>query len=226
MWSPKQTQSNRLEIARLALTEARDMEIATIIAEETERERERVRAEFPDKGVRHKNEKPALGLLGNALAHIHYSYADSMTWDALLMRSTCGSAAAKRAGISRLQLIQFALDKCQPADFNGLFWFGEWLKTQGEVMNLEIQNALQARLAEKFRASQAGAIKGGRKSAEARRQKPPVITFTNANLLAEYDRLLRAGKEQKDIAGIIAESHGWKVDSVRKRLRVAKKTVT
>jgi hypothetical protein len=67
-----------------------------------------------------------------------------------------------------------------------------------------------------------GARKGGEKTGATRKLRPPVIEATDEKLLAEELRLLASGKEQKDIAGILANRFGGKPDSVRKRLRTAK----
>lgn len=80
-------------------------------------------------------------------------------------------------------------------------------------------------LKEKHQRIAEGARKGGQKAAEARRRSPPVVRFTDGELLAEERRLLAAGREQHEVAGIIAGNLGAPADSVRKRLRKARKSV-
>lgn len=69
-----------------------------------------------------------------------------------------------------------------------------------------------------------GGRTGGQKSGTSRRNRPPVIALNDAELLAEERRLLASGREQHEVAGIIAGRFDAPSDSVRKRLRNARKS--
>lgn len=105
-----QSQGPKLDVLSLGL-EGRDLEIATIVAEETEAERSRRRDLTPAVNV-------TLNLLGDALWH----YADSLPWDELL--TTVVDVCAERARLKPSEVVDFASQHCNPINRTALFWFG------------------------------------------------------------------------------------------------------
>jgi hypothetical protein len=202
----------KLSLPRVGIDE-RTCEIAAIIAEETEHQRAIKREEYGD--------TPKSGLLAG------WNYADTLKWDLLLTFDDCAARCAKRAGVTVLELVEFARTKCHPDDPWVLFWFGVAIREMREHFATQFDAAQKDRALEEARAKQQriqeGAMTGGKKSAESRRRSPPVIGLTDAQLLAVEQRLLSEGKQQREVAGVIAMANGWKEDSVRKRLRNARK---
>ena len=98
----------KLDADALELADTREIEIAKIIAAVTEEHRSRLRDASPMQPT---------GLLGHT-----FSYADTLTWDELLTDSECTFAAADRAGLSVVDLLQFASECCRPNHWRTLFW--------------------------------------------------------------------------------------------------------
>lgn len=111
--------SPRLEVAALGL-EGRDLEIATVIAEETEAERLRQLAALPP------SRGPSIGLLGGAdAAQIQ---VEQTSWDEWLIRgASVQGTCCDRLNIGVLDLVQFALDRLAPRNWLALFWYRNWL---------------------------------------------------------------------------------------------------
>lgn len=126
----------RLDVASLELGHDRLNQIANIIAEETEAQRELQRAEVPDKGSGAGQNK-LLGLLGG-----YYSYADSLRWDLLLTFGNCASRCAKRAGMEIPGLVSFARTTCEPTDPWLLFWYEIALEALLKGIDAELKISL------------------------------------------------------------------------------------
>ncbi|MCB2036361.1 MAG: hypothetical protein KDF56_05570 [Ottowia sp.] len=101
-------ESLKLDVDALELSDARAREVAKIIADVTEEYR-----------ARERDSKPLqpMGLLG-----IPGSYADTLSWEVILTFSECTFAAAQRAGLGVVELLNFAHDHCRPREFWTLYW--------------------------------------------------------------------------------------------------------
>lgn len=138
----------RLDVQSLGLDDERMNEIATIIAEETEAERELTRAKVPDSGPEAGGNNKPMGLLGGS-----YSYANSLRWDVLLTFGDCAFRCAARARIGAVAVVTFARTHCQPSDQWLLFWYetafialAKGVKTEKETAALSkaLAEAVQA----------------------------------------------------------------------------------
>jgi hypothetical protein len=129
----------RLDVASLELGHDRLNQIATIIAEETEAERELKRAEVPDTGPQSGQNK-LMGLLGGS-----YSYADSLRWDLLLTFGNCASRCATRARMDLPGLVSFARTTCEPTDPWLLFWYEIALEALLKGIDAELKNSTVVR---------------------------------------------------------------------------------
>lgn len=116
----------RLDVAALGL-EGRELEIAQIIAEETEAQRATELAQLPppDPGEEAKN-----GLLRGALTAEGWRREDinAKPWEALLLLGDVHARCVQRSGLRLVEVIDFAMDKCRPSDVGALFWYGRWLE--------------------------------------------------------------------------------------------------
>jgi hypothetical protein len=122
--------SPKLDVGALAL-EGRELEIAQIIAEETEAQREIERGELPPATP----EQLAAIVPGSGLLNLQETEAerrrrqiDSLTWDALLLRGGAHTRSAQRAAMELSAVISFAMDKCRPTNMDALFWYRQWVK--------------------------------------------------------------------------------------------------
>lgn len=95
-----------------------EREWAIAIAQETEAERERCKTELLQ-----GEEHPELRSVGKVIAH---AYWDHRRWDHLL--PVCIGRCTVRTGLSRLELVTFAHEKCFPADPEVLYWYREYLR--------------------------------------------------------------------------------------------------
>lgn len=201
----------RLNVAALGLGDERLNEIATIIAEETEVQRERKRAQFPDTPPDDPN-YPNLGLLGGG-----YSYANSLTWDVLLTFEDCVFRCAGRARIGVVQLLDFAREKCEPEEPWLLHWFGTTMRVLERGVDSDMQTqAIAKTLAEveaKHQRIKAGARVGGQKSAQRRRQIQS--TPSSAELLAERKKLIDGGMADRNVAAFQAKKYNVTAAAIR-----------
>lgn len=128
----------RLDVASLELGHDRLNQIATIIAEETEAERELKRAEVPDTGPQSGQNK-LMGLLGGS-----YSYADSLRWDLLLTFGDCAFRCAKRAKMDVRELVSYARTTCEPSDPWLLFWYEIAMEAISKGFDTEFKTSVAA----------------------------------------------------------------------------------
>jgi hypothetical protein len=103
----------------IGLTEAERL-IVKIIGEETEKERER-----------QKKGNALLKALGNDAAYEDdlqraSAYADSLRWDELLTHPRVVTACSARAGLFKSSLLEFVHIKCNPKNWDGVFWMSAW----------------------------------------------------------------------------------------------------
>jgi hypothetical protein len=128
-WNP----SPKLDVASLWL-EGSDLEIAQVIAEETEAEREIEFAALPP-----MSEKEAATVLPpppyllwppppKTAGETRREAIDSIPWDALLRRGGAHSRCVDRTGLGHAALIEFAIDKCKPSNWEALFWYRQWVR--------------------------------------------------------------------------------------------------
>lgn len=204
----------RLDVQSLGLDDERMNEIATIIAEEAEAERELTRAEVPDSGPEAGGNKP-MGLLGGS-----YSYANSLRWDLLLTFGDCALRCAARASMDVVDLVTFARTHCQPSDQWLLFWYETALKvllkgvkTEREAAAVSRALAEAAQAESKLERIRAGASTGGKKSAETRRQNQS--TPGSDELLAERQKLIDGGMEARNVAAFQAKKYAVTPAAIR-----------
>jgi hypothetical protein len=119
----------RLDAPALGL-KGRELQIATIIAEETEAQREEERRALPPASPEELSALvPTASLLEPAQTEQErrQGQIDSMTWDALLIRGLAHARCAKRSGMELTAVIDFAIDRCNPNNWEVLFWYRQWL---------------------------------------------------------------------------------------------------
>lgn len=218
-------QSNKLEVSSLGLHESRDIEIANIIAEEVEAQREITRLTYPDippKSPVKKGRKAVSGgllsggLLGD-LDHAGYSYADTIPWESLFTFGICVFRCSKRAKMKVSEIIDFALNKCKPENLWVIFWYGEFFKIQGELDQAEVQNLLSAQHERKIKNIKEGGRAGGIKSGKKRRKDsriPPA-----AALRAQIEEMKSASINPRGVVGIIARNLKVTPSAIYKRLK-------
>jgi hypothetical protein len=134
-----------------------DLTIAQIIAEETEAEREiQYRNQPPLSAEEALAPAPSTSLLQigqKTVQEARRSAADEVPWDQLLRTGDAHSRCVERTGLSHYELIEFAIQKCRPLNWDALFWYQQWLReaTGGklgpEAVALLIEDA-KARAAE------------------------------------------------------------------------------
>lgn len=124
----------KLDVDALGL-EGRDLEIATIIAEETEAQREREFAELPPLSEQELDTlipQQYASLLTKpepiTVRQARRSGVDEALWDDLLLRGRTHTRAAERANVGHAALIEFVLAKCHPSNWSAMFWYGAWIK--------------------------------------------------------------------------------------------------
>lgn len=198
----------RLDVQSLDFKDERRKEIATVIAEEVERERDAQQALFP----RYDNES-GVGLLGIG----KMSYADSLCWDVLLTFNGCVFRCADRLKMPPETIVRFAADECWPNNVWVLHWFGRALKAIGESIQHEsglmLERQQREALQEKQERIKAGAMRGGAKSALRRRaiqSTPP-----GPQLRGERDKLIQDGMEARNVASFLAKRYGVSSAAIR-----------
>lgn len=201
----------RLDVQSLDLRDERLIRIATIIAEETEVQREQKRAEFPDSGPEPGQNK-LMELLGG-----YYSYANTLRWDLLLTFGDCAGRCAKRASMGWLEILEFAREHCRPSDPWLLFWYETALKALRDGVDSELQASVTAQaLADaqsKHQRIREGARVGGQKSAQRRRQIQS--TPLGPVLLAERTKLIDGGMDARNVAAFQAKKYSVTPAAIR-----------
>jgi hypothetical protein len=147
-----------LDVSELLTLSDSEIVIAKIIAEETEKERERKRDLI---------EKPTVGL---GLGINPYGFLNSQNWEELLTSPSIVAACSDRAGISRVQLLEFALTKCNPKNWNAIFWmFLTYQLIDEKHLIASEMEAIQKGMGKKYAEE---ATRKARAAAEARYSKP------------------------------------------------------
>lgn len=110
--------------------EGRELEIARVIAEETEAHRAFEKGQIPPEAEA-RRVVPSLGLLGGysetSDADERRTYLDSLPWDELFTRGLVHSLCAQRTGLGHVAVAGFALDKCRPRNVSAFFWYAQWI---------------------------------------------------------------------------------------------------
>lgn len=213
--------------------DGQDLAIARIIAEETEAQREReIAAQPPLTPEEAAIVVEAQGLLlgpPRTRGELRASAMDLVPWDSLLRQGEAHSRAAARAELGHVELIEFAIAKCHPTNWEALFWYQQWVKQAVQLtvpwhvakalVNEAHEEAAQAKSAHER--SIVGGSKGGRKSAETRRRQakvPDAETLEN-----ERARHVALGTEERYIAGKLAKKYGVTPTAIREKMRKAEK---
>lgn len=135
-----------------------EFRIAEIIGDETEKERER------QKGL---IEQPVKGL---GLGWNPYSFLNSQNWDEFFVKPSVVSACSRRANTSENNVLDFALAKCEPKNWNAVFWMGIAYRQMENAARMDIEkNILQKSLEKRHAVAMS---EKGRSAAEARHNKP------------------------------------------------------
>lgn len=145
--------------------------------------------------------------------------ADMLPWPALLTLKECAHNAARRAGCTQREILDFALSIC-PYEHIVLL-LNHLGQLEGIADAAKALSPLILGLKAKEARIKQGAHVGGKKSAKSRLKQSNVET---AKLLQERQRLLDGGKEAKDIAGILSERFKVHSSTIRRRLREADKS--
>lgn len=160
---------------------------------------------------------PPRGLAPVAQPREPRTVADLLPWPALLTMHKCADEAASRAGCDREAIMQAALSICPVEHWVTLTNF--MAHDAAIAQTAKILSPLIRGLKTKEARIKQGASDGGKKSARER-QKQSSVPDTQ-KLLMERARLLEAGKDPKDIAGILAERYGVTPNTVRRKYRAA-----
>jgi hypothetical protein len=197
-----------LDTESLGLVEARDIEIARVIAEETERQRATIRLSMPP------TEVPSL-LMGSVV----YDYAASIPWEDLLAGGvSCVLACSERLRIPASEILHFAKDKCRPGNFLALFWMSEYLRDLGNHLPQQATDDLDARAVLALKRVKEGAIEGGRKSGQMRRQKSTVPS--REQLLLLRAQLIASGRwKEHQTAAKLAKDFDCSPAHIRRLLK-------
>ena len=136
---------------------SKEQTLVRIIAEETEAQRARRRGKS----------KTVRGLLGNV-----YDSADVLDWDDLLQDLDVLEAVAKRSGVTKGAVLTFALEKCQPSNWQALFWMRAWQEAVTTTLLRHVKE-LKEEMEKAFAAKAAAAAKEkAKRAAEARHAAP------------------------------------------------------
>lgn len=200
-----------LEVGALGLNKPNEIELATIIAEETECERELEREHRADQlSELPEDARRDAGLI---------SYVDRLGWEVLLTFRDCVVRCADRAGVTPVEVLQFALNKCHPWEPWSLFWYFRFLASVEEQGGDSRAAAAEAELA--YRKMREGGQRGGRKSAETRQKNARIPA--DAAFVAARRQLLEAGMPESQIATVLAKRWNVTPGAVRKKQAALKR---
>lgn len=160
---------------------------------------------------------PPRGLASAAERRKPRTVADLLPWPALLTMHNCADEAARRAGCDREAIMQSALSVCPIGHWITLINF--MAKDAAIAKTAKLLSPLIQGLKAKEARIRQGASDGGTKSARERQRQSTVPA--TPKLLEERKRLLDAGKDAKDIAGILAERYGVVPNTIRRKFRAA-----
>lgn len=205
-----------LIVSSLGLSDPREIQIATIIAEETEIERDRQREK--DGSTLDKTKQPTPNRLVGLLYPEGYtfSYADSLKWEELLTFGQCVFECAKRAHLSVHEILEFVDSKCRPDGWL-VFWYRQYLRVAHEHATAELTLSIRAKQLEDAeqvkRRIKAGASLGGLKSAQTRRRNSTVPDPDTLN--AERQRIIGTGIAGRNVVGVLAKKYGVTPGTIR-----------
>jgi hypothetical protein len=220
--------STKLDVAALGL-EGRELEIAQILAQETEAEREAEFAALPEIS---SDEAAAIIPPGpfllvppspKTVAQVRRESIDAIAWDALLRRGGAHSRCAVRTGLDLVEVIEFAIDKCQPSNWEALFWYQQWAREalremvpREAVELIAKKHKEESAAAAAYARSKQGASAGGKKSSEVRRLKSKLPS--PEVLQGDRERLLADRTAPREVAGKLARKYGVTPTTVRAKL--------
>lgn len=95
-----------------------DAAVAAVIAQEAESERARRRSGAPESATNSPG-----SLLGG-----EWDYYDTIAWDELIQSTEALDRCAAQTGLSRVQVLRFAAEKCHPRNLWALFWMAAYLE--------------------------------------------------------------------------------------------------
>lgn len=141
---------------------------------------------------------------------------DTFPWPALLTLEDCAENAARRAGCTKQDLLKFALSICPYEHIVTVLNFigmGQGIAATAKALSPLIRGlkAKEARIKQ-------GASVGGKKSARTRQSNSK--TPSASELLQERGRLIKSGKESREVAGILAQRYGVDPGTIRRKLKV------
>jgi hypothetical protein len=144
--------------------------------------------------------------------------ADLLPWPALLTLDDCAGKAAKRAGCTKQEILEFALTICPIEHIVTVLNF--MATDQGIADAAKMLSPLIRGLKAKEARIKQGASVGGKKSARKRQSiaKNPGI----ARLLQERQGLLDSGEEIRVVASKLAKRHGVHPSTIRRLLKVGR----
>jgi hypothetical protein len=229
--SPYFDQPARLDPRGLGL-EGDDLRIAAVIADETERVRaarlkQQLDAMTPiERATVVQGQGGLLGARELTREEAAREHVDAQPWDAILrdLDADAHSRASERTGLSLSALIEFAIAKCYPSNWEALFWYQHWV---AEIGKLQVPwDQARALIAEAHaRAKQPhldATRKAGKKSAEVRQQQ--ARTPSAAKLELEALKLIQTGTPAREVNNELAKRYHVARDTIAKARRLGSRT--
>ena len=207
--------SNRLDISSIVVDNSSQALMLEALASQTELTREELRNDnFWGRSI----SLPARGLRLGTSPKNECSLADMLPWPALLTLKQCADNAARQSGCrDRQEILQFALTICPYEHWVTLLNFISL--DLGTTNIAKVLSPLIRSLKGRDARIKQGASNGGKKAARERQKRSKVPA--TPQLLQERARLLQAGKDPKDIAGILAARYGVTPNTIRRKFRAA-----
>ena len=204
----------QLDISRHTPRTPSQLRMLKSIAIETEATRAALRSD-PSWGV--PVTLPARGFapVVNNQCQLQTTLPDTFPWPALLTLEDCADNAAHSANCTKHDLLKFAISICPYEHIVTVLNFigmGQGIAATAKALSPLIRGlkAKEARIKQ-------GASVGGKKSARTRQSisKTPGI----AELLQERERLIKSGREAREVAGILAQRYGVQPGTIRRKLK-------
>jgi hypothetical protein len=221
----------RLDPQELGL-EGDDLRIAAIIADETERVRSaRLKQQLDamssiERATVVQGKGGLLGARQLTREEAAREQVHAQPWDAILrdLNADAHSGASERTGLSLSALIEFAIAKCYPSNWEALFWYQHWVT---EIGKLQIPwDQARALIADAYaRAKQPhldATRKAGKRSAEVRQHQ--ARTPTAAQLEREALLLMQTGTPAREVNKELAKRHHVARDTIAKARRLGGRT--
>lgn len=164
-----------------------DQETARVIDEETEAERQARLAALPPLSPDDATALQTTALLGPPMTadESRRSAIERTPWDELLRDGAVHFRCAVRSSLSHTQIIDFALQKCSPANWDALYWYRAWVAQVGA--ELQTREAIEDRLRVEHAAiAKAQRTRIASKGGEGKRNKSAgVVEWVQERWLAE-----------------------------------------